>query len=138
MLIHPFPSVDDARRLSNAVEVYPYENGFIGKDAHGVWLHSRGSIAPGWTPDKDKVVYPDKLGYFVDDNGRVLCADIPPDGCHFVKEACRTHDEVWIVANDDDEVLGEYVLHRSLDELERIGVDIHYRSRVTMQADQSN
>lgn len=65
------------------------------------------------------------LGYYVDEGtGRVCSTAMAPSGCHFEFKDKEGFREVWIVADQDGEVLQEAVFWLSLEALAAAGVDV--------------
>lgn len=65
------------------------------------------------------------LGYYVDEGtGRVCSTSMAPSGCHFEFKDKKGFREVWIVADQDGEVLQEAVFWPSLEALAAAGVDV--------------
>ena len=65
------------------------------------------------------------LGYYVEEaSGKVCSTAVPPYGCHFEFHEKPTYREIWVVADQDGEVLQEAVFWPSLEALAAAGVDI--------------
>lgn len=122
-----FRNAPEAKWFLDTVSVAAYGPGFISKNTHGQWLDSDGVLPLGWTPNSELLEVPGQHGYYVDCDGRALCADVPPKGCHFHFVDEITHKGVWIVKDLDFEVLEQYVLWPSLEAISDFGVDIHWQ-----------
>ena len=90
-----------AKFNSNAVTVARYGPGVIGKNLQGDWVDAHGALPPTWAPSAKLLLVPEQHGYYVNNNGRICCADVAPRGYHFSFHDKKTFREVWIIRDRD-------------------------------------
>ncbi len=65
------------------------------------------------------------MGYYVDEGSGKVCGTwMTPPGCHFEYHDKQNHREIWIVADEDGEVLQEAVLWPSIEAMAAAGIDV--------------
>lgn len=122
-----FRDMHDAKSNSDIFSAFQYGNGALGKDKLGRWVDAHGVLPLEWVPNEKLLTISQQHGYFVDHDGHICCADVAPRGCHFSIVEKESHREIWIVKDTDGEVIDEYVLWSSLEDMSANGVDTTYR-----------